>query len=286
MIWKRLARTGTGWLRRMILENEWRRLRRYERHACEKVERTITVSGDDRDLLRSMAPHGSIFAVPTGVDTQYFSPRPDASERREVVFVGSMDWYPNEDAMRWFVENALPALRKRVPDVFVTAVGRNPSPKFTRDMQAHNVHVTGTVNDVRDFMARAAVCMVPLRVGGGTRLKIFEGLAMGKATVTTTVGAEGLPLVDGREVAFADHPDDFADRIAGLLLDPERRKELGEAGRELVVSRYAWSRVAKEFALLCQTACLAPAPKNVPEGLDEFTPRRRKVSRKPDYSAP
>ena len=286
LIWKRLARTGRAWARRLALENEWRRLRRYERRACEQVERTVTVSASDRDLLRSMVPGASIFAVPTGVDTQYFCPRPDVTERKEVVFVGSMDWYPNEDAMRWFAEGALPALRKRVPDVLITVVGRNPSPKFTRDMQAHKIHVTGTVADVREFMARAAVCMVPLRIGGGTRLKIFEGLAMGKATVTTTVGAEGLPVVDGRDVLFADRTDDYADRIADLLLDGAWRKQLGEAGRELVVSRYAWPRVAREFALLCQTACVKPLPVDTPEDQMESPTERRKTSRHPDYSAP
>ena len=286
MIWKRLARTSRAWPQRVILENEWRRVRRYERRACGRVERTVTVSGGDRDLLRTMAPGGSIFAVPTGVDTQYFSPRPDIPERKEVIFVGSMDWYPNEDAMRWFAEHVLPTLRKRVPDVIVTVAGRNPSAKFTRDMQAHRVHVTGTVADVREYMARAAVCMVPLRIGGGTRLKIFEGLAMGKATVTTSVGAEGLPLENGRDVLFADRPGDFAEQVAGLLLDTVRRKQLGDTGRKLVVGRYAWPRVAREFSLLCQTACVGRFSANSPENPDEITCRHRKASRRPDYSAP
>lgn len=287
MIWKRLARTSGTWLRRMVLENEWRRVRRYERRACEQVMSTVTVSEADRDLLHSMVPHGSISAVPTGVSTRYFTPRPDAAERREVVFVGSMDWYPNEDAMRWFVGEVLPALRKQVPDVLVTVVGRNPSAKFVRDMQAHRVHVTGTVADVREFVARAAVCVVPLRIGGGTRLKIFEGLAMGKATVTTTVGAEGLPLEDGRHAVFADQANDFAERVADLLSDPVRRRQMGEAGRELVVSRYAWARVASEFALQCRTACAQRFPVDeTGEHGRSSSSTRRKAPRHPDYSAP
>ena len=285
MIWKRLASTCGSWPRRLILEKEWRRVRRYERQGCAEVERVITVSEADRDLLRSMIPGGSVFAVPTGVDTEYFSPRQDIPERKEVVFVGSMDWFPNEDAMRWFAADVLPALRRRVPDVLVTVVGRNPSVKLTRDLQAYNVSVTGTVADVRDFIARAAVCIVPLRIGGGTRLKIFEGLAMGKATVTTSVGGEGLPLVDGRDVLIADRPEDFAEKVSALMLDPVRRRQLGESGRELVVRRYGWPRVAKEFELLCQTACVRQNPARGPASRDGLSPGRQKGSRSPDFSS-
>ncbi len=285
MIWKRLASTCRSWPRRLILEKEWRRVCRYERRGCAEVERVITVSDADRDLLRSMVTGGSVFSVPTGVDTEYFSPRQDIPERKEVVFVGSMDWFPNEDAMRWFVADMLPALRRRVPDVLVTVVGRNPSVKLTRDLQAYNVSVTGTVADVRGFIARAAVCIVPLRIGGGTRLKIFEGLSMGKATVTTSVGGEGLPLVDGRDVVIADHPDDFAEQVAALILDPVRRRQLGEAGRELVVRRYGWPRVAKEFDLLCQTACMRRSPASAPTGRDDLSPGHHKGSQRPDFSS-
>lgn len=264
MIWQRLARTAS-WPRRLVLEAEWRRVRRYERAACRRVSRTIGVSDADRDHLRALAPGAPVYSVPTGVDVGYFAPRPQVAERREVVFVGSMDWYPNEDAMRWFSEAILPALRKRVPDVHITVVGRNPSVGFCQSALVHGMQVTGTVPDVRDYVARAAVCVVPLRIGGGTRLKIFEGLAMGKATVTTTVGAEGLPLVDGHDVVFADEPEDFADRVAELLGDPKRRRLLGEAGRERVTGRHAWPRVAREFASLCQPAAAAFATLIPPE---------------------
>lgn len=286
MIWKRLARTSKSSLRRLALEAEWRRLRRFERQACARATRTVAVSEADRDHLHALAPDSSIFTVPTGVDIEYFAPRPEVPERKEVVFVGSMDWYPNEDAMRWFIEAVLPALRQRVPDVLVTVVGRNPTPGFSRDAQAHGVHVTGTVPDVREYIATAAVCVVPLRIGGGTRLKIFEGLAMGKATVTTTIGAEGLPLVDGRDVLLADRAEDFAEGVAGLLLDTSKRKQLGEAGRERVAGRYGWSRVAREFSLLCHTASDGPRSVNAAGGRDGSLSPGRKTSRRPDYSAP
>lgn len=284
MIWKRLARTATSLPQRLVLETEWRRIRRYETKACASAVRTLTVSGEDRDLLREAAPRASVFDVPTGVDVDYFAPRPEVAERNEVVFVGSMDWYPNEDAMRWFMDAVLPLLRKRIPDVVVTVVGRNPSPQFRRLAQTHGVDVTGTVDDVRSYVARAAVCMVPLRVGGGTRLKIFEGLSMGKATVTTSIGAEGLPLVDGRDAVFADRADDFAERIGTLLEDPVRRRQLGEAGRELVSSRYAWPRVAREFSLLCQAACANARPVIPEDATGLNLSRKARRSTGPEYN--
>lgn len=257
MIWKRLARIAPSRPRQFALELEWRRLRRFEACACRRVTCTLAVSGTDRDQLRSLAPGAPVFAVPTGVDVDYFLPRPQIPERREVVFLGSMDWYPNEDGMRWFIDAILPRLRERAPDVAVTIVGRNPSAQFSSMAQAHGVGVTGTVEDVRGYLARAAVCVVPLRIGGGTRLKIFEALAMGKAIVSTTIGAEGLPLTEGVEYVRCDKADDFAEQLAELLDDPERRREMGATGRERVSSRYAWPRVANEFTLLCEAACLS-----------------------------
>jgi len=257
MIWKRLARTSGLRPRRLPLEIEWRRLRRFETRACMTVARTLTVSEQDRDLLSVLSPGASVEAVPTGVDVGYFRPRPDVAERREIVFLGSMDWYPNEDGMRWFIAAVLPAIRRRCSDVSVTVVGRRPSPGFVRMAHAHGVEVTGTVVDVREYLARAALCVVPLRVGGGTRLKIFEQLAMGKATVTTTVGAEGLPVRKGREVVVADGAGDFAAEVVDLLEDPERRRRLGKAGRQLVVEDFSWERVACEFVRLCSGAVVA-----------------------------
>jgi len=254
MIWKRLAGTAGLHPRRLALEPEWRRLRGYEARACAAATRTIAVSETDRDQLQALAPSSGVFSVPTGVDVTYFQPRTDVEERNEVVFVGSMDWYPNEDGVRWLIDAVLPTLRAQVPDVTVTVVGRRPSPRFSRMANAHGVHVTGTVDDVRGYLARAAVCVVPLRVGGGTRLKIFEALAMGKATVATSVGAEGLPVSNGAELVVADGPQAFAREVAGLLTDPERRRSLGEAGRRLVEDRYAWSGVAREFVRLCEGA--------------------------------
>jgi len=182
--------------------------------------------------------------VPTGVDTEYFSPAPSAPSGRTLVFTGSMDWLPNEDAMQFFCRDILPLIRAEEPQVTLSIVGRAPTPTVKRLADTHGVVVTGGVDDVRPFMQDAAVYIVPLRIGGGTRLKIFEAMSMDKAVVSTTVGAEGLPVVAGEHVVLADEPTAFARAVVGLLRDTDQRARLETAGRALVLERYDWSAVA------------------------------------------
>jgi len=144
-----------------------------------------------------------------------------------------------------------------VPDVSLTVVGRSPRARLRAAARAADVRVTGTVADVRPHVAEAAVFVVPLRVGGGTRLKIFEALSMGKAVVSTTVGAEGLPLVPGEHYLRADEPADFARAVVALLRDPARRRRLGAAGRDLVEARYGWAMVTRAFENRIEEAAAA-----------------------------
>lgn len=256
MIWKRLCENERNPLKRLLLALEWRKMRRYERRACQLADVTLTVSETDKQLFNALAPAANIHAIPTGVDIDYFAPAAEPKEQRlELVFSGSMDWFPNEDAMIWFMQDILPLIRQQEPGVTLTIVGRNPSAKLQRMALAHEVLVTGTVDDVRPSVRHASVYIVPLRVGGGTRLKIFEALAMGKAIVSTTVGAEGLPLEDGRHLILADTPEAFASRVLALITDPALRARLGRAGRDLVQARYSWRRVANDFETLCHEAC-------------------------------
>jgi glycosyltransferase involved in cell wall biosynthesis len=251
-IWKRLAGVETRPWARALLGIEWRKMRRWEAAACRSVDLTITVSRVDREQLAALAPAARIAEVATGVDVEYFRPVPAAEAPGTLVFTGAMDWYPNEDGILHFIEAVLPLVRRSVPDVALTVVGRNPTARVRAAAEAARVVVTGTVPDVRPFIARGEVYVVPLRVGGGTRLKIFEALAMGKAVVSTRVGAEGLPLVPGRHFLEADEPEAFAAAIVGLLRDPARRAALGAAGRELVEARYGWAQVARDFEHQCQ----------------------------------
>jgi glycosyltransferase involved in cell wall biosynthesis len=252
LIWQRLcALEPVGW-RRALLEVEWRKLRAREADACRQADLTIAVSDDDRRRLLAVAPGTRISAIPTGVDTRYFSPNGYHEHANRLVFSGSMDWHPNEDAVGHFVDAILPRIREEVPGVSFTVVGRNPSARLRELAARSGMVVTGTVDDVRPSIAEGAVYVVPLRAGSGTRLKIFEALAMGKAVVSTTVGAEGLALEPGRHFVPADDPAAFADAVVRLLRNPERRRALGQAGRSLVEAHYSWPKVAREFEQQCE----------------------------------
>ena len=252
MIWKRLHAVETRAWRRALLAAEWRRMRRYEARACRQARLTVAVSEADRALLAANAPGADIRAIPTGVDASYFHPNGTAEKPARLVFTGSMDWYPNEDAIIHFMEAILPRLRRRIPGLTIAVVGRNPSERLKALGAAKGVQITGTVDDVRPYVAEAAVYVVPLRIGGGTRLKIFEALAMGKAVVSTSVGAEGLPMTPGQHFLQADSPEDFAKAVLALLEDVPRRRAIGEAGRRLVEARYSWAQVGREFERLCE----------------------------------
>jgi glycosyltransferase involved in cell wall biosynthesis len=254
LIWKRLSAAASSWWRRGLLEVEWRKMRRYEAAALARARLTVAVSEPDRAALAALAPTASVHTIPTGVDTSYFAPNGFHDGPPRLVFTGSMEWYPNEDGVLHFIDAILPAIRRDVPDVGLTVVGRNPSARLRAVAQEAGVTVTGTVDDVRPFMAGATVYVVPLRIGGGTRLKIFEALAMGKPVVSTTIGAEGLPLVPGTHFVRADAAADFAAAVVALLRDAGRRRALGEAGRRLVVERYSWAQVARQFEMLCRQA--------------------------------
>ena len=252
MIWKRLHEVEKRPARRALLGLEWRKMRQYEARACARASLTVAVSEADRALLAANAPGADIRAIGTGVDTTYFHPNGAVEAPASLVFTGSMDWYPNEDAIMYFIAEILPELRREVPGLSLAVVGRDPAERLRAACATAGVQVTGTVADVRPHVAEAAVYVVPLRIGGGTRLKIFEALAMGKAVVSTRVGAEGLPIVPGEHFLQADSPADFTQAVVTLLKDPDRRRALGRAGRRLVEDRYSWTQVTRQFEGHCE----------------------------------
>ena len=164
-----------------------------------------------------------------------------------------MDWMPNEDGVAYFVEKILPLIRREIPEVAFWAVGRRP-PRRLQSLASDSVVVTGAVEDIRPYLAKAALCVVPLRSGSGTRIKIFEAMAMGKAVVSTSMGAEGLPVRHGENIILADDPADFARQVVDLLRDPPRRQRLGHAARQLVEESYGWPAVAAYFERIMQAA--------------------------------
>jgi glycosyltransferase involved in cell wall biosynthesis len=164
-----------------------------------------------------------------------------------------MDWYPNEDAVAFFADEVLPRIQETVPDVAFSIVGGNPSARVQKLAERERVVVTGRVPEIKPYFAEATVFVVPLRIGSGTRLKILEALAMGKAIVSTTVGAEGLDLRDGEEILIADEPTAFADAVIRLLTDSELRRRVGETGRIRVEQDYDWRSIGKKLYTLYES---------------------------------
>jgi sugar transferase (PEP-CTERM/EpsH1 system associated) len=258
-IWRRHKDTASGVVGRALYALQHRRMVRYEGRTLGRFDHVLAVSDADRDTLGRLYPgavRAPIHVVPTGVDTEYFQPLPTGDGGPRLTFTGSMDWLPNEDAMLYFCREVLPLVRAKEPGIQLSIVGRAPTRAVQRLAADPAVLVTGTVADVRPFVHAASVYVVPLRIGGGTRLKIFEAMAMGKAVVSTTVGAEGLPVVDGEHVALADGPAPFAAAILRLLRDADHRRRIEKAARALVVERYDWGVAAAvlEDALVQATA--------------------------------
>jgi len=260
-IWRRHAETKTTKWQRWLYDAQYRRMLRYEGRTLARFDGVLAVSDADARTFERLYPGAiarPVHVVETGVDTEYFRPRstpgvqPPPSTRPELVFTGSMDWLPNEDAMVFFVREILPRIRAEEPEVSLTIVGRAPTPAVKKLADDAAIRVTGRVEDVRPFMESASVYIVPLRIGGGTRLKIFEAMAMGKAVVSTTVGAEGLPVEAGTHALIADEPHAFARAVVRLIRDVDRRRQIERAARALVLERYDWSSVAEalERALL------------------------------------
>ena len=257
-IWQRLAALERRPWIRALLEVEWRKLRAREADACRRADLTIAVSADDRRRLEQLAPGINAVSIPTGVDTRYFTPMPDAERTAHLVFSGSMDWHPNEDAVLYFMESIFPAIRAQIPETTFTVVGRNPTARLrAAAARVGGVTVTGTVSDVRPYIAEGAVYVVPLRAGGGTRLKIFEALAMARAVVSTTVGAEGLGIEAGRHYTRVDDSREFANAVVSLLRAPDRREQFARAGRHLVETCYSWATIGRVFEQRCEEVVAA-----------------------------
>jgi len=236
---ERFWQTQAG-LRRLYARLQAVRLRRYEAEMCAKVDCCLLITAGDAERLRALSPNANTRVIPAGVDLEEFQPAPHLEEANTVVFVGSMDWLPNVDAVLWFAKEVLPRLQQEFPTLQFYVVGRHPTVEIKRLMEAGAIHVTGYVDDVRTYLARAAVCVIPLRVGGGMRVKLLQAMAMAKPVVSTSIGAEGIAVEHGRHILLADSASDFADGVAGLLRDRGLQERLGQNARRLVAERYSW----------------------------------------------
>jgi len=219
----------------------------FEGRIARAAAHVVTVSPVDAALMRKMFGVTRISEVPTGVDVESFTPPPESDPAADLIFVGAMDWLPNMDGMRYFAAEILPLIRRRAPRCSVAMVGRSPGPEMRALGEMHGITVTGTVPDVRPYLWGGKVCIVPLRIGGGTRLKIYEAMAAGIPVVSTTIGGEGLAVEHGVNIRLADTPQAFAEECIALLENASDARRMAAAAREMVCARFSWDRVAGVF---------------------------------------
>ncbi|HLX86761.1 MAG TPA: glycosyltransferase family 4 protein [Terriglobales bacterium] len=267
-IWRRHADTAGNPAKKMMYRMEFKKMMRYERAAVCKFQHVIAVSENDRALMTKWVDPDRVTVVPTGVDlAQYrpaseMGPRLAPTERARtwgtvsnastpfITFVGAMDWEPNVDGVEYFCSEVWPAIKAEVPEARLRIVGRNPD-RRVQNWASESIEVTGRVPSVVEHLHQSSVVIVPLRIGGGTRLKIYEAMATAKAVVSTTIGAEGLDVHHGRDIILADDPRSFAQAVIMLLRDPELRGRYEKAAAE-TAARYDWPAIGERFSQILQ----------------------------------
>jgi glycosyltransferase involved in cell wall biosynthesis len=273
---RRAALERSRW-RRAYLAYQARLMEGVERYWCERVALNVAVSGSDAAVLNGRVPAARLTVVPNGVDMDEF--QSDGTAGTGVAFVGGTNPFPNLDALDFFCGDILPRLRATGADVPVRWIGRASSEQRQAYLEGHGIELTGYVDDVRPLMRDAACHIVPLRVGGGTRLKILNSWAMGKAVVSTSIGCEGLAATDGVNVLIRDEPSDFATAILQVLRDDHLRRRLGEAGRATAQRLYGWDVVGQHMIDVYRG--VARAPRACVSSLE-----RGSIRAQPRYSQP
>ena len=226
---------------------QWRRLQHYEALLLKRVNHTVAMSAQDKVALRDIVYDAPITVIPNGVDLVFYEKFAGKPIYHDLLFTGKMDFRPNIDAVLWFGQEVLPLIQAQRPGTTFAIVGQRPHPRLDVLRDKPGVVITGYVKEIRQYFAGASVYVAPLRVGGGTRLKLLEAMAMGKAIVSTTVGAEGFPVGDGQELVLADDPLDFAQKTLNLLENPGWRRELGMTGKAFAQANYGWDTLVPQL---------------------------------------
>ena len=246
-IWRRHAATADNPLKKMMYGMEFRKMLRYEQVEVRKFHHVVAVSETDRALMNQWVDDDRVTVVPTGVDLTQYRPDRSVPEPRPIVtFVGAMDWEPNVDGVEYFAGEIWPAIQAEIPEAKFRIVGRNPD-RRVKKWASQSIEVTGRVPSVVEYLQQSAVVIVPLRIGGGTRLKIYEAMATAKAVVSTTVGAEGLDVHHGRDIMLADDSASFAQAVIMLLRDRELRRRYENAAAE-TAARCDWPAIGERFS--------------------------------------
>jgi polysaccharide biosynthesis protein PslH len=256
-IWRRHAETAGNPAKKTMYRMEFRKMLRYERSAVRKFQHVIAVSENDRSLMTQWVDGDRVTVVPTGVDLAHYTPAPEASGVAApepaplITFVGAMDWEPNVDGVDYFCSEVWPAIKAEVPAARFRIVGRNPVRRVQK-WASDSIEVTGLVPSVVEHLRESAVVIVPLRIGGGTRLKIYEAMATARAVVSTTIGAEGLDVHSGRDIILADDAKAFSQAVIMLLRDQNLRRRYEKAAAE-TAARYDWPAIGERFSEVLQS---------------------------------
>ncbi len=240
VLWERFARVQKNPAMRAFARAQLPKFVEWQRRVAALSEHVVTLSDDDREEFLRIAPEARVTTVPNGADVEYFHPLDHVEEEPgAIIYFANFGWPPQDDAAIHFAQDIFPDVRRAVPNAHLYLVGKTP-PERVRRLAGEHVTVTGFVEDIREYIQRAQVVVLPLRVGAGTKHRVFQSLAMEKPLVTTSVGAEGIALEHGRTAMITDDPARFAEHTVELLLNPQMRREMGRAGRELVLDRYTW----------------------------------------------
>jgi glycosyltransferase involved in cell wall biosynthesis len=251
-IWQRHAERAQFRLQKQFFNNQARKMEAYERQVCQESKFVIAVSNVDAARMHTMFGVERVKAVPTGVDIDYFHPQltPAATD---IVFCGSMDWLPNVDAVEHFLLEILPLIRAQRPHTTVSIAGRSPDARVLKAAEGlTGVTITGSVSDMRPHMWGAKISIVPIRIGGGTRLKIYECMAAGLPVVSTTIGAEGLTYTDNEDIVIADGAEDFAAACLRLLANEPERTSIATQALALVEGKFSWAAVTADFEAILE----------------------------------
>jgi polysaccharide biosynthesis protein PslH len=247
--WVNFARAGAQYgnpLVKLYLWDETRKIRREELSIAGQVDLNLTVSDHDAGVLQSQGEGIRCLTVPAGVELDDFRGERVAERPRSVLWMGSLGWVPNQDSFWWFYKSIVPEIVRREPHVRITVVGSNP-PREIVELRHPNVEILGYVEDLRSVMSMSQVCVVPLRIGSGIRIKLLEMFAGRRAVVSTSIGCEGLGVEDGRHLLIADEPASFAAAVVRLMSDERLRTDIGDRAREHVELHYGWERIAAQF---------------------------------------